>query len=132
MFIKRLMLCDYLRELFLATSPLAIVDYTENYGRHILKRVARQIKVSKCIDLGCGNGDDLSIVKQNHPAAELYGIDFGSWNKKKLETLGIKLIVMNLEYGKLPLKDNSIDLIIANQIFEHVKEIWINHEILDV
>ena len=38
-----------------------------------------------------------------------------------------------MECEKLPFPDNSIDLIIANQVLEHTKEIyWINHEVFRV
>lgn len=106
------------------------MDHNETYGRHILKNTVKQIKISKCVDIGCGEGYDLSIVKQYHPDAELFGIDFISRNSEKLKSLGIKLIIMDIEKDKLPFQDESIDFVIANQILEHTKEIfWINHEI---
>lgn len=80
-----------------STSRLAIVDHTETYGRHILKNVIKKINVSKCIDIGCGHGYDLSIVKQQYPGAKLYGVDFGAWNADKLKSLGIKPIIINFE-----------------------------------
>ncbi|MDD5071525.1 MAG: class I SAM-dependent methyltransferase [Patescibacteria group bacterium] len=107
-----------------------MVDHNETYGRHILEKVAKDIKIIKCVDIGCGNGDDLSIIKRCHPEAELFGVDFGSWNREKLESLGIKHISADIEKDKLPFEDESIDFIIANQVLEHTKEIfWINHEI---
>lgn len=111
-------------------SRLTIVDHNETYGRHILDKIVKRIEISKCVDIGCGSGNDLSIVKQNHPNAELFGIDFGLWNSDKLKSLGIKPVSMNIENDKLPFEDDSVDFIIANQVLEHTKEVfWINHEI---
>jgi len=72
----------------------------------------------------------LLIVKRYHPEAELFGVDSSHLNLDKLKDLGIETRVLNIETNDLPFADNSIDLIIANQVLEHTKEIfWINHEI---
>lgn len=111
-------------------SPLAIVDHRETYGRHVLERVVRDLDISLCVDLGCGNGDDLMIVKNDNPKCNCIGIDFGSWNEDKLVNRGIEPVVVNIENQPLPVEGETVDLIIANQILEHTKEIyWINHEI---
>ncbi|OQB43733.1 MAG: hypothetical protein BWY03_00613 [Parcubacteria group bacterium ADurb.Bin159] len=107
-----------------------IVDQNETYGRHILKKIAPCVEISKCLDIGCGGGEDLSIIKQCHPYAELFGIDCHTQNREKLKSQNIKFIPLNIENDKLPFENESFDFIIANQILEHVKEIfWINHEI---
>jgi len=112
------------------TSRLTIVDHTETYGRHILAKIARDLDVSLCVDLGCGNGDDLITVKKYNTNSRLIGVDFGDLNKESLIERGIEPIFINIENQRLPFEDETVDLIIANQIFEHTKEIyWINHEI---
>jgi len=116
-------------------SRLKIVSHEETYGRHILEKVLKQLKkeklkIERCVDIGCGEGIDLTIVKRYIPNAELFGIDFRLQNKEKLESLGIKFMEINIEYEKLPFEEESIDFIILNQVLEHTKEIfWINHEI---
>lgn len=113
-----------------SASRLTTVDHNETYGRHILEKIVKQVEISKCIDIGCGNGNDLSIVKKHHPRAELFGVDFGLWNGEALKSLNIKQISLNIEHNKLPFENESVDFIIANQILEHTKEIfWINHEV---
>jgi SAM-dependent methyltransferase len=70
------------------------------------------------------------IVKNDNPKSKCIGIDFGSWNKEKLIDRGIEPVAINIENQPLPLESETVDLIIANQILEHTKEIyWINHEI---
>lgn len=111
-------------------SRLTIVDHKETYGRHILKKIIEDINIQECLDIGCGAGDDLLIVKKRYPNSKLYGIDFDEWNKEILNIKGIEQISVNLEDKPLPFEDNSLDLIIGNQIMEHTKEIfWINQEI---
>jgi SAM-dependent methyltransferase len=111
-------------------SRLTIVDHGETYGRHILKKVATNLSIEKCVDLGCGNGDDLMIIKDVAGAKDLIGVDFGRWNADKLQAKGIEVVSLDLERDMLPFADKSVDFIIANQVLEHCKEIfWINHEI---
>ena len=38
------------------TSRLTIVDHAETYGRHLLRRVVRELAVADCVDLGAAPG----------------------------------------------------------------------------
>lgn len=72
----------------------------------------------------------MSILKSQNPNADLFGVDYGKWNSVKLDSLGIELLPLDIENNQLPFDNESIDLIIANQIMEHTKEVfWINHQI---
>jgi ubiquinone/menaquinone biosynthesis C-methylase UbiE len=109
------------------------VDYRETYGRHILDAWSQSIQCNAVLDLGCGSGSDLLTVKQHHPESRCVGIEYSDWAKAQLITKGIEPITVDLEREKLPLADESMDLVIGNQILEHTKEIfWINHEVFRV
>lgn len=123
-------LCMFNRVIPGTSSRLNIVDHTETYGRHILARIVKKIDVARCVDLGCGNGDDLMIIKKFNPKSKLIGVDFGAWNREKLIDKGIEPVILNIEKQVFPFEDDTIDFYIANQVLEHTKEIfWINHEI---
>jgi SAM-dependent methyltransferase len=112
------------------TSRLTTVDHTETYGRHILDTASKGLTVGLCVDLGCGAGDDLIVVKNNHPRVRCIGVDFGNWNREELERKGIESVSVNIESETLPFESETVDLIIANQVLEHTKEVFfINHEI---
>lgn len=109
---------------------LKFVDHAETFGRHVLADLCPTIPCDVTVDIGCGHGADLMIVKEQHPAASCYGVEFSDWNHQPLAQLGIKPLSLNIENQSLPLDNESIDFVIANQVFEHTKEIfWINHEI---
>lgn len=113
---------------------LKVVDYNESYGRHIIKDFSKSLTNemnSKIIcDLGVGQGNDLTIIKDFFPNSEFYGVDFWDKNIQILNSKGIVLKVVNIEKDELPFNDNSIDLIVINQVLEHTKEIfWIFHQI---
>lgn len=112
---------------------MKFVDYRETYGRHILDQWSRTIPCDTTLDLGCGSGSDLLLVKGHHPQANCIGVEYSDAGKAQLVTSGIKPITVDLEREKLPLADASVDLVIGNQILEHTKEIfWINHEVMRV
>lgn len=114
-------------------SRLTMVDHNETYGRHILEKICKKITILNCLDIGCGDGIDLMVVKKYHPECRLIGIDFNPQKFHQLQSSGIQPLRLNIEKDPLPFKNNSIDFVIANQVFEHIKErFWINHEIFRV
>jgi len=104
------------------------VPYTENYGRDVIQEWVTSIAGSKrhpfCLDVGCGDGQDLAIVKKIIPDAMLYGLDISEVNSASVGQLGIHLRKANLEAEKIDFADETFDLVIANQVFEHLKS-WV-------
>jgi len=108
-----------------------MVDKKLNYGRHNIEDFAKQIKgCNNIVDIGAGSGDDLMIYKKHSPSANLMALEGYEPNVLTLEAKGIKTYMHNLEADKFPFDNKSIDLINANQILEHTKEIfWIFNEV---
>jgi SAM-dependent methyltransferase len=111
-----------------------VVDRQLNYGRAALDRYfARLSNVRTALDVGVGTGSDLMALKQLFPEAKLYGVDFNDASLDKVSNMGIQPIRSNIERDRLPLADEHVDVVIANQVFEHLKEIfWSLHEICRV
>jgi trans-aconitate methyltransferase len=118
-------------------SPwLKFIDVQEQYGRHIIDRFAAQIASTNptetpvICDLGVGQGHDLQTFQPYFPSAEYYGLDFTDANAAALQAHRIQLSTLDLEHDRLPFADDSLDIIIANQVYEHLKEIfWVSHQI---
>jgi len=105
-----------------------------NKGTEIISLYCKENTFERVLDLGCGNCDDLSIVKNTslNEHLSLYGIDLDDEKLAVCRTGGgnFFLLKSNVETQLIPFEDDSFDLIIANQIFEHIKEIfWVTHEI---
>lgn len=73
------------------------------------------------LDIGCGNGDNVeSLIRKGHIA---FGCDF-QFKEGKHAT---KLIAENIlrliegENYRLPFDDNTFDVVISDQVFEHVQ-----------
>ena len=116
-----------------STSRLKTVCFEETYGRHILKKITRDISIDNVLDIGCGEGLDLNIIHNNFPNCNMVGVDFNTTYFDKLREKKINPQFLNIENQKLPYENEKFDFIIANQVFEHTKELfWINHEIFRV
>lgn len=111
-----------------------MVDKSLNYGRHIVERFLLESQpFESVVDIGAGNGDDLSMAKKIIPSSKLIAVECCSYFVEQLQNSGICVHRINIERDSLPYKDESIDIVIANQILEHTKEIyWIFHEITRV
>jgi SAM-dependent methyltransferase len=109
---------------------LRFVDHGESFGRNVFDETISSLRVQTILDIGCGHGNDLDIARKYHPQAQMHGIDYKLWNAAALESKGIRPVSCNIEKEPLPFANESFDLIIANQVLEHTKEVfWINHEI---
>lgn len=112
--------------------PLAaLIDHTETYGPHVIKRFAASIdNIQTVVDLGAGSGRDLEIIKAAHPTAKCIAIEGGREYAASLREKVEDVIVLDIERDQLPFLDESIDLVIVNQVLEHTKEVfWIFHEV---
>lgn len=109
-----------------AQHPLArFVSTGENYGPQVVERFARMLPpVETVVDLGAGGGRDLGIVKRIHPGARTIAVEAGHEYARNLEGKVDELHVLDLERDALPFADESLDLVIANQVLEHTKEVF--------
>lgn len=108
-----------------------MIDRSLNYGRnHIRKFLTQSDSLNNVLDLGAGHGDDLLSAKKVNPDVELLAIESFPPYVKELKEKGITVYSADIEKNPLPFKDESVDVVIMNQILEHVKEVfWILHEV---
>lgn len=113
-------------------------SFDENYGRANIARAITSHIVSLpageevvVVDLGAGAGDDLEIARKAlGPRADLFGVEFDPTVCEKLELNGVRTTQIDIERDRLPFADGSVNIVIANQVIEHTKEIfWIFNEI---
>jgi SAM-dependent methyltransferase len=102
-----------------------------NYGREHIEYFCRKAApYHTVLDIGAGPGDDLLTAQKVNPQAELYAVELNPESVRRLRAGGVKVFPINIERQRIPLADRSIDLVIMNQVLEHVKDIyWVLHEI---
>jgi SAM-dependent methyltransferase len=112
------------------SGVMKFVDHFETYGSHVVEELLRKcVPFESVLDIGAGTGRDLALARSIQPMSELHAIEFYEPNIRQLASLGISVTNADLERKPLPFVDESLDVIIANQILEHTKEIfWIFHE----
>jgi SAM-dependent methyltransferase len=107
-------------------------DDQRNYGRQNLKNFMKMNStlVMDVLDVGAGKGEDLSIVRSKVKESRLFAGEWDERNCRKLASMGVQIFQCDLERDQLPYDDEKFDLVIADQIFEHIKDIfWLSHEI---
>lgn len=108
-----------------------MIDRSLNYGRHIIRQfLAGSAPFQNVLDMGAGSGLDLDLARSVNSSARLLAVEVFEDNITALKKKDIEVLQFNIEKDRIPLEDRSTDIIIANQIMEHTKEIfWIFHEI---
>jgi SAM-dependent methyltransferase len=108
-----------------------MIDRDLNYGRHHIERFIRDAgPVGIALDLGAGHGTDLALARKCWPGAQLHAVEFWPPYVAEMVNQGIEVHSLNIERDPLPFLDGSVDVVLANQILEHTKELyWIFHEV---
>jgi len=92
----------------------------------ILRRFNTVVKdrgSTRILEIGCGEGQLLLALRASFPNAELTGIDFQfhPQHRTQLEAAGIEVIACLAEDAAL--EANSFDIIIMNQLIEHLWDV---------
>jgi SAM-dependent methyltransferase len=111
-----------------------MIDRSLNYGRPIVRRFIEAARpYQRVLDLGAGTGVDLLAARAAQPGCVLHAVELHPPNVELLKRQGVEVAGLDLERDRLPFDDGTIDLVIANQVLEHTKEVfWIWHEIARV
>jgi ubiquinone/menaquinone biosynthesis C-methylase UbiE len=109
---------------------------TDTIGQWCDRHVQKDSRSLSILDVGCGDGRDLLAAKAAiGPAThvELYGIECTPELIKGAQRHGVKTSQVDLECSKLPFHDGFFDVVMANQVLEHLKNwIWAFHELARV
>jgi SAM-dependent methyltransferase len=111
-----------------------MIDRSLNYGRPIVRRFLEAAQpYRRVLDIGAGQGADLLAARTVQPDCGLFAVEAWPPNVELLQRHGVEVVGLDLERDALPYNAATIDVVIANQILEHTKEVfWIWHEIARV
>ena len=76
------------------------------------------------LDVGCWDGIETTRYAQLLHA-RAHGIEIFPEPAVEAERNGVDVARVDLESGRFPWADGSMDVVIANQVFEHLKNIWL-------
>ncbi|NEO32413.1 MAG: class I SAM-dependent methyltransferase [Symploca sp. SIO3C6] len=80
---------------------------------------------AKILDYGCGSGN--VVVAGREKGFDIYGADVfydGANSRKNVEKLNLLgNVIREIKQGKIDFTDNTFDLVLSNQVFEHVEDL---------
>jgi SAM-dependent methyltransferase len=122
---------------FVYRKALALKAGTEDlvYGRDILRDWAASLATGdrqlRILDIGCGYGNDLVAIREKLGGkAQLYGLEGYAPYREDCAKVGILAHDGDVERDSLPYEDNSLDVVLMNQVLEHTKDLfWIFSEV---
>jgi SAM-dependent methyltransferase len=78
------------------------------------------------LDVGLGGAQDLLQIRStiSDRPIKLYGIECQPHRVKEARASGISVFDINIEKDAFPLADASLDVVMANHVIEHLKEIF--------
>ena len=99
------------------------IDKNGKHARSIYSYIIEElsdIQFSDVLDVGCGTGEILNIIKTLYPAVLLFGIDISKEMLKRAEEKGLnnsRLFLGDAEC--LPFENEKFDLLICTDSFHH-------------
>jgi len=100
-------------------GELLITDFCPEQVNGLLGKYISNQK-SKILDMGCGPGEFLALLKEKN-YADLYGTDILYRDALQNRLSADRFFCMDLNKGAMPKPDNYFDAIIAWEVFEHLE-----------
>lgn len=102
------------------------------HGREVIKKWIKQYSEQRyrfdVLDIGCGRGYDIlniaKILTERHKAYSIHSIEFDDYYILECAKKGILPIKFDIEKTTFPYEDGQFDVVIINQLAEHIKEIF--------
>src|SRR3989338_8677 len=91
-------------------------------NNQIIGSLIEPSKHAKILDVGCADGKEIVKMVKNIKNPQIWGVDVENQAVQAAKKLGIRAILGDIEKG-LPFRSNSFDIVVANQIIEHVHNV---------
>lgn len=85
---------------------------------------ARAPRVSRLLDVGCWDGAQTARYAQA-TGARPYGVELFAEPANRAEARGVEVVRLDLERDAFPFDDGLFDVVVVNQVLEHLKNVWL-------
>ncbi len=91
----------------------------------VLRGVAGERSAPTLLDVGCWDGRLSERCGAALGAGRMLGIEVYEEPAVEAESRGLEVARVDLETGRFPWEDGSVDVVVCNQVLEHLKDIWL-------
>jgi SAM-dependent methyltransferase len=85
---------------------------------------AHGVRGGRLLDLACWDGRATRYYGERLAMSELFGADYENNRLEEARARGVDVRECDFEKDPLPFPDGFFDVVVANQIFEHLKQIY--------
>lgn len=100
-----------------------VLDEVERKIEKVLRRVEQKDPV--LLDVGCWDGEFSRRCAAVLGADRVLGVEVYETPARAAEARGLEVARVDLEAERLPWPDASVDVVLCNQVLEHLKNIWL-------
>lgn len=94
----------------------------EALTRHVRPKLSTRPAL---LDIGCWNGATTIQYAERLDARSIHGVEAFAEHAATAREHGVDVAELDLERAPLPWPDASMDVVTCNQVFEHLKNIWL-------
>ena len=89
----------------------------------VIESVNKIGSLNSILDVGCWDGEKTIKYAKACNAKNIYGIEIVEEMSRKAKDKGIKCFSLNVDEDSWPLKNESIDCVVSNQVIEHLTDV---------
>jgi methionine biosynthesis protein MetW len=88
-------------------------------SRDFSLELLEQNEKARVLDIGCGDGEFTRQVANKTGSDKIYGVEISPQYAERARQNGINVVMADIDFG-LPFEDTSFDIVVSNQVIEHV------------
>lgn len=96
-----------------------------NEIERLLRGIAGEHRDPTLLDVGCWDGELSERCGKALGAKRILGVEVYEGPAAEAERKGLEVARVDLEAGRLPWDDASVDVVVCNQVLEHLKNVWL-------
>jgi SAM-dependent methyltransferase len=101
-----------------------LVEVRDSIER-LLRGLAGQHRNPTLLDVGCWDGELSERCGAALGAGRMLGVEVYEEPALAAERRGLEVARVDLETSRFPWEDGSVDVVVCNQVLEHLKNVWL-------